>query len=172
MEISKHVDEHTCTGVNRVENMHASAKWIAKNILPNVKAKNDITPMEVVRLIHQKFQLNISYNKAWRGIGYAKQTLYGDVDDSYSYAEDLRDLLLAKNPVSHIVVETEGHNHSFLRMFFCFKLSIDGFLNGCRPFMGLDGCHLRGKYLGMLLSATALDGNNGLFPINFAKTGT
>ena len=50
----------------------------------------------------------------------------------------------------------------------CFKASIDDFKLGCRSFMGLDGCHLRSKYLGCLLSVTALDGNNGLFSIAFA----
>ncbi|KAG5550078.1 hypothetical protein RHGRI_015138 [Rhododendron griersonianum] len=34
-----------------------------------------------------------------------------------------------------------------------------------RPFIGLDGCHLKGPYGGILLAAVGLDGNNGLFPI-------
>ncbi|KAF8378920.1 hypothetical protein HHK36_030269 [Tetracentron sinense] len=42
------------------------------------------------------------------------------------------------------------------------------FLEGCRPFIGLDGCHLKGPYGGVLLAAIALDGNNGLFPVTFA----
>ena len=52
-----------------------------------------------------------------------------------------------------------------LRMLVFFKASIDGFKLGCRPFMGLEGCHLSSKYLGCLLFATSRDGNNGLFPI-------
>jgi len=32
----------------------------------------------------------------------------------------------------------------------------------------VDGCYLRSKYLGTLLSATALDGNNGVFLVVFA----
>ncbi|KAK1403298.1 MULE domain-containing protein [Heracleum sosnowskyi] len=39
------------------------------------------------------------------------------------------------------------------------------FINGCRNVVGLDGCHLKGKYGGCLLSATALDGQNGLVPL-------
>ena len=46
-----------------------------------------------------------------------------------------------------------------------FKASLDGFINGCRPVIGLDGCFLKGKYGGVVLSAVALDGNNGLFPV-------
>lgn len=53
-------------------------------------------------------------------------------------------------------------------MFDSFSISVEGFKHGCRSFIGLDGCQLRSKYMGMLLSTTALDGNNGLFPIAFA----
>jgi hypothetical protein len=40
--------------------------------------------------------------------------------------------------------------------------------NGCRPIIGLDGCHLKGVYGGQLLSAVGRDGNDNLFPIAMA----
>ncbi|KAK1266737.1 hypothetical protein QJS04_geneDACA014618 [Acorus gramineus] len=43
-----------------------------------------------------------------------------------------------------------------------------GFIKGCRPFLGLDGCHLKGKHKGITLSATSIDANNCLFPVAFA----
>ena len=42
------------------------------------------------------------------------------------------------------------------------------FLGGCRPFVGLDGCHLKGRFGGQLLSATAKDGNDNIFPMAMA----
>ncbi|KAG6479661.1 hypothetical protein ZIOFF_063129 [Zingiber officinale] len=42
-----------------------------------------------------------------------------------------------------------------------------GFLEGCKPSIGFDGCHLKGPYGDVLLSAIGLDGNNRLFPIAF-----
>ena len=36
------------------------------------------------------------------------------------------------------------------------------FHNGCRPFIGVDGCHLKGKYGGVLLAAVGMDANNGI----------
>nr|GMD82212.1 uncharacterized protein LOC109174707 [Ipomoea batatas] len=45
----------------------------------------------------------------------------------------------------------------------------EGFLRGCRPFFGIDGCHLNGPQKGgQLLSAVGVDGDNILFPIAFA----
>ena len=42
---------------------------------------------------------------------------------------------------------------------------VQGFLKGCRPFFGIDGAFLKGPFKGVLLAATSLDGNKGVFPL-------
>ncbi|KAK2634351.1 hypothetical protein Ddye_029143 [Dipteronia dyeriana] len=42
-----------------------------------------------------------------------------------------------------------------------------GFLEGCRPFIGIDGCHLKGPYGCVILPAVALDANSGLYPLAY-----
>lgn len=39
----------------------------------------------------------------------------------------------------------------FQRFFLSFPALKVGYLTGCRPFIGLDGCHLKGPYKGVLL---------------------
>ncbi|XP_026431647.1 uncharacterized protein LOC113328868 [Papaver somniferum] len=56
-------------------------------------------------------------------------------------------------------------DNTFLSMTLCFNPAIEGFLAGCRKIIGLDACHLYGKYGGVLLVATGLDGQNGLIPL-------
>jgi len=60
------------------------------------------------------------------------------------------------------------HNPMFKKFFLYIELMKQGFKNGCRPFIGMDGCHPKGPYGGVLLFAMSLDGNNGLFPVVFA----
>jgi hypothetical protein len=43
-----------------------------------------------------------------------------------------------------------------------------GFLTGCRPVICLDGCHIRTKFGGQLLTATGIDPNDCIFPIAMA----
>ena len=43
-----------------------------------------------------------------------------------------------------------------------------GFVRGCKPWVGIDGCHLKGPFGGVLLSAAALDGIKGMFPVAIA----
>ena len=44
---------------------------------------------------------------------------------------------------------------------------ITGFRRGFRPFIGVDGCFVKGPYIGVLLTAMALDANNGYFPLTY-----
>ncbi|WVZ03118.1 hypothetical protein V8G54_023924 [Vigna mungo] len=43
-----------------------------------------------------------------------------------------------------------------------------GFLGSCRPFIGVDGCHLKTTYGGQLLVAVGRDPNDQYFPLAFA----
>jgi len=56
----------------------------------------------------------------------------------------------------------------FERMYVCFNESKSAFVGTCRPLIGLDGCFLKGRYAGHLLSAIGKDGNNQMMPIAFA----
>lgn len=75
--------------------------------------------------------------------------------------------LISRNLSSHIIYLYDMIDNSFMRFYVLFKVCVDGFLVRCRPLIGLDTCHLKSKYLGMLLSANSLYDNNGLFIITF-----
>ncbi|XP_020270844.1 uncharacterized protein LOC109846034 [Asparagus officinalis] len=69
------------------------------------------------------------------------------------------------NPGSYIHVEqNEGR---FSKLFICYAACINGFLNGCRPLIFLDGTFLKDRFKGILLSAVAYDGNQGIFPLAY-----
>ncbi|XP_031378485.1 uncharacterized protein LOC116193879 [Punica granatum] len=50
----------------------------------------------------------------------------------------------------------------------CFNANVQGFKEGCRPFIGLDECFLKGYYGGQLLSAVAQDVNRHFYVIAVA----
>ena len=92
--------------------------------------------------------------------------LHGSWEDLYNLVPDMVAALNKLNPGSTIKNEVDKFCR-FQRLFVCFKACKDGFLEGCRPLLGLDGCHLKTKYKGVILAATALDGNYGMFPTAF-----
>ncbi|KAK8557197.1 hypothetical protein V6N13_013473 [Hibiscus sabdariffa] len=44
----------------------------------------------------------------------------------------------------------------------------DDFKVGCRPIIGLDGCHMKGYYQGHLLAVVGIDADDSIYPIAFA----
>ena len=86
--------------------------------------------------------------------------------DTYAQLPQYCTDIVTSNPGSTVVIERTDDNR-FLHLFNCYAASAIGFAH-CRPILGLDGAHLKGKYLGILLSATATDANGSLFPLAHA----
>lgn len=61
--------------------------------------------------------------------------------------------------------ETVGGKQLFTGFYVCFKALKDGFLEGCKRVIGLDGVFLKGVYKGQLLVVVSKDGNNQMFPL-------
>ncbi|XP_077219697.1 uncharacterized protein LOC143853882 [Tasmannia lanceolata] len=61
-----------------------------------------------------------------------------------------------------------GGDHTFGPLFWSFGSSIRAFSRTIRPLILIDGTHLRGKYKGILLAASAVDCDSGLFSLAYA----
>lgn len=56
----------------------------------------------------------------------------------------------------------------FHRLYMSFAVMKKGFLDGCRPVIGVDGCFLKGSFKGILLVAVGRDGNDNMYLIAYA----
>ncbi|KAK8683005.1 hypothetical protein V6N13_039081 [Hibiscus sabdariffa] len=95
----------------------------------------------------------------------ALKTLQGNYSEQYSkigsYAEEIRNT----DHGSSVLCKLDGG--LFQRMYVSFKACVSG-LAHCRPFISIDGCHLKGKFGGQLLSVVGVDANDCIFPIVYA----
>jgi hypothetical protein len=60
----------------------------------------------------------------------------------------------------------------FGNFYFCFDGCKKGFINGCRLFIGVDGCHLKTKDGGQLLIVVGRDPNDQYFSLAFGVVET
>ncbi|WZZ65860.1 hypothetical protein YC2023_077230 [Brassica napus] len=70
------------------------------------------------------------------------------------------------NPGTHTHYETKKDGR-FMYLFMSFGQSVRGFHSHMRRVIVVDGTFLKNKYKGVLLVATAVDGNSNLYPIAF-----
>ncbi|KAK3010008.1 hypothetical protein RJ639_011867 [Escallonia herrerae] len=99
----------------------------------------------------------------------AREQLEGDNKAQFARLWDYEATLQKHNPGTCFKVQTIRPSPNlapvFNRVYVRFEAYKTGFLVGCRPFIGLDGCHLKGLYGGKLLSTVARDGNDNMFQV-------
>lgn len=95
--------------------------------------------------------------------------IHGDSKAEYSKVNEYETTVLIKDPGSTTFVLVESREKPIFQwLYICLNACKHGFLKGCRPIIGLDGCHIRGAYTGQILSVVRKDGNNNILPIAYA----
>ena len=73
---------------------------------------------------------------------------------------------------SRVILQTkmadETSQPKFKRIYVRFNAQKVGFLSECKSFIGLDGCHIKHRFGGQILSATTKDANDNIFPVAMA----
>ncbi|KAG5550082.1 hypothetical protein RHGRI_015138 [Rhododendron griersonianum] len=159
--------EHTCISSTKIS--EATSKWICKKMLRCLRANPKMTLESMQVEVQHKYGIEASLTQLYRARRKALADIEGNHAKSYSLLPAYAYEVLKSNPGSLVKIKgemlTPTSTPMFQRFFIAFDAMITGFKSGCRPFIGLDGCHLKGPYGGILLAAVGLDGNNGLFPI-------
>ncbi|KAJ0871635.1 putative transcription factor interactor and regulator CCHC(Zn) family [Helianthus annuus] len=158
---------HNCQGVTSKAPFRAKRSWVGNLIKEKVKESPKIKPKEIATELKRDYGIDLNYSQARRAKEYAREQLLGSYKDAYSELPFFCEKIMETNPGSLANYSTK-EDSSFHRLFVCFHASVSGFLHGCRPLLFLDSTPLNSRYQGMLLTATAADGDDGAFPVAFA----
>ncbi|KAK8568886.1 hypothetical protein V6N13_106767 [Hibiscus sabdariffa] len=160
--------EHTCEGVRNLHHQQASVGWVARSVEGRIQDNPQYKPKEILQDIRDQHGVAVSYMQAWRGKERSMAALHGTFEEGYrllpAYCEQIR----KTNPGSVASVFSTRQENCFQRLFISYRASIYGFINACRPLLELDKADLKGKYLGTLLCAAAVDADDSLFPLAIA----
>jgi hypothetical protein len=129
-----------------------SNNWVAKRVVEFLMEDSTVGAMELQRKLKKKYALEISYDKVFRGKENALDMIFGKWNDNYELLLTYRAELLKSVPGSIVELDTENHHGDvcFKRFFVALKPCIDGFLQGCRPYIAIDASHLTGRSRGQL----------------------
>lgn len=159
--------EHNCGGIAHLGHQQASVEWVANSVEERLKENPHYKPKEILEDIHRVHGITLSYKQAWRGKERFMASLRGSFEEDYRLLPQYCNQIRRTNPGSIATVCVNPIDNSFQRLFISYQASIHGFLNACRPLIGLDRTVLKNKYLGTLLFATSFDGDGTLFPLAF-----
>ncbi|XP_059627022.1 uncharacterized protein LOC132269799 [Cornus florida] len=151
----------------------AISSYLANKYLEQVRLNPTMGHVALQSTIAAELDLDVSTYKARRAKKRALGIIEGDEAEQYSKLKDYCALIQSTNPGSRATIGVDLMSYdneikTFERIFICYAAMKKGFRNGCRPFLGVDGCFLKRAYGGHLLSAVACDGNDQMYPVAFA----
>ncbi|KAJ4955180.1 hypothetical protein NE237_011963 [Protea cynaroides] len=163
--------KHSCGRVNT--NKAASATWIARKQANRLKVVPHMSIKAMKAAICAKYGISLNDKMFYKSIMIANEENEGSFSNSYALLPHYGRLMLEGNPGSIVKLQYVERQDSegkpiFKRSFVGPKACIDGFAQGCRPFNGLDGCHLKGMFGRVLLSTVSLDGNSEIFLVAYS----
>ncbi|XP_052289098.1 uncharacterized protein LOC112497627 [Citrus sinensis] len=161
-------DVHTCGGIDD-DNREATSTWIAATYLHIFKSTPEVSVKLIAAELLKKYGIECSVHRLYRAKQKALELLGQDHKKSYSKLSRYQQALIKYNPGSTVAIERELNGDTahpvFKRFFMMLDASRRGFFEGCRQFVGVDGCHLKGPYKGVLLTAVGIDANYGIYPL-------
>ncbi|KAF5193063.1 Far1-related sequence like, partial [Thalictrum thalictroides] len=157
---------HTCEGGLGTKGS-AAINWVADIVKEKMQDSPKYRPKDIVNDIKREYGIELKYSQAWRRKEIARAQLKGSYKESYSELPFLCEKIAETNPGS-LAIFTTKDGSSFHRLFISFHASLHGFELGCRPLLFLDNLPLNSRFKESLLVATALDGDDGVFPVAFA----
>ncbi|KAK3229899.1 hypothetical protein Dsin_001780 [Dipteronia sinensis] len=156
-------DQHDCHRV--YNNKKAKVKWIASKFEKLVKSNPSIDVKVIGDLLRESYKLSVDIRTFYRAKHRALKELAKDHAKCFGYLMRYAYMLNQSIPGVVVHIYTQHPHPTFQKMFLSFEPQRVGFLEDCRPFIGVDKCHLKRPFGGVLLSAVSLDANSGLFPL-------
>nr|GEX95929.1 transposon protein, putative, Mutator sub-class [Tanacetum cinerariifolium] len=146
---------HTCSKVFQIS--HVKSPWIAEQYEAMIYAHPGIKPTYILDTIKAQVEIEVTRNQCKRAKLLVMRRLERDVINEYKKLNDYAKALVDTNPGTSVDIAIEhigtGIPFYFKRMYVCLAAVREGFLDGCRKYLGLDGCFLKGVVKGMLLTA-------------------
>ncbi|XP_024317187.1 uncharacterized protein LOC112271674 [Brachypodium distachyon] len=162
--VKSYVGKHTCS--REWELTQFIAKYLAAKYLEKFRADDKMSLRNFARIVQADYNMTPSRSKLARARRLAMKQIYGDELKQYNLLWDYSAEIRRSNPGSRMFLNLS--DGKFSSMYISLDACKRGFLLGCRPFICIDGCHLKTKFGGQLLTAVGVDPNDCIFPIAMA----
>ncbi|XP_071917173.1 uncharacterized protein [Coffea arabica] len=141
--------------------------------MERIRSNTRMPTREIRQIVHEEYQTQISKWVASNAMKLALKMIQGSTEAQYKkiweYCVELKKTYEGSTmEIMFTPFRGPRGNPKFMRLYCCLGPLKKRFKDGCRPIIGLDGCHLRCIYRGQLLTVIAIDPNNGWWPIAWA----
>ncbi|KAK7361174.1 hypothetical protein VNO77_03220 [Canavalia gladiata] len=166
--------KHTCGRI--FDNKNANSKWVAKVVVDKFRTASKLTLTEIIEDVRKNYSAGITGWRAFKARQFAREMVEGDATKQYtllwSYSAKLQRVSNGNTCKIQLDRPSQNLQPRFASFYMCLDCCKKDFLAGSRPFIGVDGCHLKTRYGGQLLIAVGRDPNDQYLPLAFAVVET
>ncbi|CAN1153666.1 hypothetical protein LINPERPRIM_LOCUS14845 [Linum perenne] len=163
----KNYKEHVCP--EHYKNKFVTPTVIATHYKDRIKSNPRWKNRHMRQTVREDFGCEVTVMQCSRAKAKVLRTTFESYKTEYALLRSYAEELLRVNPSSSFKIMVDSNNPTneayFQRMYICFDSLKKGFLVGCRFFISVDGCFLKGLCKGELLTAVARDANDQMYPV-------
>jgi hypothetical protein len=153
----------------RLSTKTPNQKWVISKAVSILRDFPKMGAKELQNKLQKDHNVTIVYDTVWRGREQALAEVYGTWEESFELLFRWKAELMKRCPGSVVEIDVlDMEDQLYFQRFFCaLKPCIDGFLEGCRPYLSIDATALNGKWNGHLATIVAVDGHNWIYPVAY-----
>ena len=164
--------DHSCG--NQRDNKTIDSGFLAKKYVEEFRINPSWGVKEFQAHVMRTHNCTITRNQAYMAKRKALALIRGSKEEQFEMLWDYCAELRRSNPGTTCILKLDENPKTmvngrkrFLRLYVCFAACKQGFLAGCRPIIGVDGCHLKGHQKGaQLLTAVGLMETTTCIPLH------
>ncbi|KAK1666822.1 hypothetical protein QYE76_054981 [Lolium multiflorum] len=157
----------------RLQLEYRFAKFLCTQFINEFRDNQKMDLTSFAAKVQRKYNLCPERYKLGRARKAALLEIHGNEEAQFSLLRDYGEELKRANPGSTFFLSTNSVKETgsdivkehLATMYWSYDACKRGFLSGCRPLICVDGCHIKTRYKGVLLTAVGIDPNDCIFPI-------
>ncbi|KAH9697417.1 SWIM-type domain-containing protein [Citrus sinensis] len=161
---------HTCQ--RDLKTPKCTAEFIAVKFASTFIEQPDTKVEWFISKLRRRYGVKVNKHKIYRAKKKVLECQCADHESSYRLVRNYAQMILNKMPQALALVSVTRYHAKQPKTYFdkfvvSFPALRECFNQGCRLFLGIDRCHLKGPYKGVLLPTVAINANDGIFLIAF-----
>jgi hypothetical protein len=171
--VTAYAGKHTCESVWELREF--TANFLKEKFMTEFRDNQKLGLASFAAKVTREYNMCPDRWKLSRARKAALTEIHGDEEEQFSQLLDYGQELRRSNPGSKFFVTTNSvgdpgsadHKQHLATVYWSYDACKRGFLAGCRPLIYIDGCHIKTRFKGVLLTAVGIDPNDCIFPIAF-----
>lgn len=161
------IEEHDHEGLDEYYSQPLyKSKWVTKLVKDKVKGSPDRLSTKRCNELLGDLPFTVGSRQTFRLRERLKLAINGKKEHTYKLVPWMCQHLMSVMPGT-VASWSQTEENQFKQLFVAYHCSMSGFQHGCRPLLFIDEFVLQEDCIGSLLSITALDANDEMFPVAY-----